>query len=59
MKTSKLFNDIKTVAKKWQEYEDKKLAEQKSNETKLNVDNNLPRPDNRVVGANQGNNSQE
>ena len=59
LKTSKLFNDIKTVAKKWQEYEDKKLADQKSNETKLDVDSDLPRPDNRVVGANQGNNSQE
>ena len=57
LKSGKLFNDIKTVAKKWQERIDS-LKEQPT-ET-IEVENsNLPRPDNRVVSANQDNNSQE
>lgn len=69
LKSSKLFNDIKTVAKKWQKRIDDTNKQNTKNESSENknessenkVDNetNLPRPDNRVVSANQGNNSQE
>lgn len=54
LKSSKLFNDIKTVAKEWQERIDEaKKAEQQVDES------TIPNLDNRVKGANNDNNSQE
>lgn len=71
LKSSKLFNDIKTVAKEWQSRIDeigKKETEKQNKENKENQDVNADaqnqlesetRVDNRVVGANNDNNSQE
>lgn len=57
LKSSHLFNDIKTVAKEWQ----KRIDELKATPTEtIDVEKSLPRPDNKVVGANnEVNNSQE
>lgn len=57
LKSSKLFNDIKTVAKEWQKRIDDLKAQR--TETIKVQESTLPRVDNRVVGANNGNNSQE
>lgn len=54
LKSSKLFNDIKTVAKDWQERIDKAKAEEKKVD-----ESTIPPVDNRVKGANNDNNSQE
>lgn len=57
LKSSHLFNDIKTVAKEWQKRIDEVNA--KPTET-IDVGSTLPRPDNKVVSANnQANNSKE
>lgn len=58
LKASGLFSDITTVAQKWQNRIDK--MNQKPTETiEIKEETNLPRPDNRVVSANNDNNSQE
>lgn len=57
LKSSHLFNDIKTVAKEWQ----KRIDEMKATPTEtIDVESTLPKVDNKVKGANnQINNSQE
>lgn len=56
LKSSKLFNDIKTVAKEWQ----KRIYEIKGKEIDNKVaEETMPRVDNKVIGANNDNNSQE
>lgn len=65
LKVSKLSNDIKTDGKDWQDRLDelRKLNEQQNNTTETikveETEKNLPREDNRVRSANNGNNSQE
>lgn len=54
LKSSKLFNDIKTVAKEWQE----RIDEAKKTEQQVD-ESTIPNLDNRVKGANNDNNSQE
>lgn len=63
LKVSKLSNDVKTDAKKWQENiaEMQKLNElqNQSTETIKVEDGSKPKVDNKVVSANNGNNSKE
>ena len=57
LKSSKLFNDIKTGAKEWQ----KRIDEVSSQETEtIQVEEtNMPRVDNNVIGADNDNSSKE
>ena len=65
LKSSKLFNDIKTVAKEWQERLDslkaqptETIAVEEDGED-INVPNITDKTDNRVVGANNDNNTSQ